>query len=145
MCPHVILILSCRSHALSLQPPRYGVDEWDEMMMERDRRLTGSLRGQKVSKYVSHALYESSPSARRYQSDPTPPEGFATNSTYVQHSIEYVLCGFAYLTPSSDGLRRSCDDGLEGTNFAGQQHIDTSTIPPRALLKFYPFQFGSTL
>ncbi|KAG8725810.1 hypothetical protein FRC12_024011 [Ceratobasidium sp. 428] len=30
------------------KPPRYGLDTWEEMMMERDRRLTGSLRGQKV-------------------------------------------------------------------------------------------------
>ncbi|EMR09979.1 hypothetical protein PNEG_01737 [Pneumocystis murina B123] len=26
--------------------PRYSVDRWDEQMMERDRRLTGSLRKQ---------------------------------------------------------------------------------------------------
>ncbi|KAI8072716.1 hypothetical protein BC940DRAFT_291413 [Gongronella butleri] len=25
---------------------RYGLDKWDLQMMERDRRLTGSLRGQ---------------------------------------------------------------------------------------------------
>ncbi|KIO31045.1 hypothetical protein M407DRAFT_241957 [Tulasnella calospora MUT 4182] len=50
------------------KPPRYGLDEWDEMMMERDQRITGSLRGQK--------------------SDPTPPENFATNSTwYTKRSI----------------------------------------------------------
>ncbi|KAK9897090.1 hypothetical protein P389DRAFT_53062 [Cystobasidium minutum MCA 4210] len=28
------------------KPPRWGIDDWDAMMMERDRRLTGSLRGQ---------------------------------------------------------------------------------------------------
>ncbi|KAF9000195.1 small secreted protein [Cyathus striatus] len=28
------------------KPPRYHIDEWDEMMMERDRRLTGHVRGQ---------------------------------------------------------------------------------------------------
>ncbi|KAH6982092.1 hypothetical protein BKA56DRAFT_585232 [Ilyonectria sp. MPI-CAGE-AT-0026] len=26
--------------------PRYSVDQWDKQMMDRDRRLTGSLRGQ---------------------------------------------------------------------------------------------------
>jgi hypothetical protein len=25
--------------------PRYSVDQWDRQMMERDRRLTGTLRG----------------------------------------------------------------------------------------------------
>jgi len=44
------------------KPPRYGIDDWEEMMMERDQRLTGSFRGQK--------------------SDPTPPENFATSSTW---------------------------------------------------------------
>ncbi|EJU06312.1 small secreted protein [Dacryopinax primogenitus] len=28
------------------KPPRYGIDKWDEMMMTRDEKLTGSLRGQ---------------------------------------------------------------------------------------------------
>jgi hypothetical protein len=26
--------------------PRYSLDQWDKQMMERDRRLTGNLRGQ---------------------------------------------------------------------------------------------------
>ncbi|EFP78554.2 hypothetical protein PGTUg99_013089 [Puccinia graminis f. sp. tritici] len=30
------------------KPPDYTVDKWDEMMQERNRRLTGSLRGQCV-------------------------------------------------------------------------------------------------
>jgi hypothetical protein len=33
---------------LTLQPPRYNIDSWESMMMERDRRLTGSHRGQSV-------------------------------------------------------------------------------------------------
>ncbi|KAF1799771.1 hypothetical protein V8B55DRAFT_1541435 [Mucor lusitanicus] len=28
------------------KPTRYGLDVWEKQMMERDRRLTGSLRGQ---------------------------------------------------------------------------------------------------
>ena len=31
------------------QPTRHTLDRWDENMMERDRRLTGSTRGQSVS------------------------------------------------------------------------------------------------
>ncbi|KAH7102933.1 small secreted protein [Auriculariales sp. MPI-PUGE-AT-0066] len=31
------------------KPPRYGIDNWDEMMMERDERLTGHNRGQSVN------------------------------------------------------------------------------------------------
>jgi len=30
------------------KPPDYNVDKWDEMMQERNRRLTGSPRGQCV-------------------------------------------------------------------------------------------------
>ncbi|WYZ35641.1 hypothetical protein EsH8_X_000288 [Colletotrichum jinshuiense] len=26
--------------------PRWGLDQWDRVMMDRDRRLTGDLRGQ---------------------------------------------------------------------------------------------------
>ncbi|KAL1924569.1 uncharacterized protein VTP21DRAFT_4223 [Calcarisporiella thermophila] len=42
--------------------PRYNLDRWDRQMMERDRRLTGSLRGQ--------------------SSNLEAPEGFATNSVW---------------------------------------------------------------
>ena len=35
------------------QAPRYMVDDWDEMMMERDKRLTGRLRGQSVSQFLA--------------------------------------------------------------------------------------------
>jgi len=28
------------------KPPRYGLDGWEEMMMQRDKRLTGTVRGQ---------------------------------------------------------------------------------------------------
>ncbi|KAN0097195.1 NADH dehydrogenase 1 alpha subcomplex [Tylopilus felleus] len=47
---------------LDLQPVRYNIDAWDEMMMDRDKRLTGHIRGQK--------------------SDPTSPEGFDTSSAW---------------------------------------------------------------
>ncbi|KZT62835.1 small secreted protein [Calocera cornea HHB12733] len=36
--------------------PRYSIDKWDDMMMNRDNKLTGSPRGQ--------------------TSDPTPPPGW---------------------------------------------------------------------
>jgi len=49
------------------KPPRYGIDTWDEMMMDRDKRLTGSSRGQ--------------------SSNPVAPESFATNSAwYTENS-----------------------------------------------------------
>ncbi|KZT29355.1 small secreted protein [Neolentinus lepideus HHB14362 ss-1] len=42
--------------------PRYNTDAWDEMMMDRDKRLTGHKRGQR--------------------SDPVAPEGFSTSSQW---------------------------------------------------------------
>jgi len=33
-------------------PPRYNIDNWDHMMMERDKRLTGTLRGQSTEPYA---------------------------------------------------------------------------------------------
>ncbi|KAH8118735.1 small secreted protein [Phellopilus nigrolimitatus] len=56
-----LLNVSQRAQNLG-KPPRYKIDEWDEMMMERDRRLTGHRRGQ--------------------QTDPVASESFATNSTW---------------------------------------------------------------
>ncbi|PCH40973.1 small secreted protein [Wolfiporia cocos MD-104 SS10] len=44
------------------KPPRYHIDAWEEMMMGRDKRLTGHQRGQ--------------------TSNPTAPEGFETSSVW---------------------------------------------------------------
>ncbi|KAJ1929602.1 hypothetical protein IWQ60_001032 [Tieghemiomyces parasiticus] len=44
------------------KPQRYDVDDWDLLMMERDKRLTGTLRGQ--------------------SDNPIAPPGFATNSIW---------------------------------------------------------------
>ncbi|KAL9713016.1 hypothetical protein Ac2012v2_004257 [Leucoagaricus gongylophorus] len=44
------------------KPPRYNIDRWDEMMMQRDERLTGHKRGQ--------------------TDNPVIPEEFATNSVH---------------------------------------------------------------
>jgi len=44
------------------KPVRYHLDAWDEMMMDRDKRLTGHIRGQ--------------------TSNPVAPEGFETNSVW---------------------------------------------------------------
>ncbi|KIK81848.1 hypothetical protein PAXRUDRAFT_832587 [Paxillus rubicundulus Ve08.2h10] len=49
------------------KPVRYNLDPWEEMMMDRDRRLTGHMRGQK--------------------SDPTPPEGFETSSAWYTQQV----------------------------------------------------------
>ncbi|THH08805.1 hypothetical protein EW145_g2451 [Phellinidium pouzarii] len=50
------------------KPPRYNIDDWDEMMMERDKRLTGHRRGQRT--------------------DPVAPEGFATSSTWYTEKTQ---------------------------------------------------------
>ncbi|WVQ72224.1 hypothetical protein IAR50_001773 [Cryptococcus sp. DSM 104548] len=47
--------------------PRYNVDTWEAMMMERDKRLTGSLRGQST--------------------EPIAPKAFATNSIWETERI----------------------------------------------------------
>ncbi|WVQ82808.1 hypothetical protein IAT38_004940 [Cryptococcus sp. DSM 104549] len=47
--------------------PRYNLDRWDDMMMERDRRLTGSFRGQST--------------------DPIAPKEFATSSVWGTEKI----------------------------------------------------------
>ncbi|KAG0365889.1 hypothetical protein BGZ54_006091 [Gamsiella multidivaricata] len=44
------------------QPPRYGNDRWDRVMMDRDYRLTGTQRGQAHKE--------------------TAPAGFSTNSAW---------------------------------------------------------------
>jgi len=50
------------------KPARYGIDNWDTMMMQRDERLTGHKRGQR--------------------SDPVPPPGFETSSVwYTERAI----------------------------------------------------------
>ncbi|KAG1758548.1 hypothetical protein EDD22DRAFT_783775, partial [Suillus occidentalis] len=43
-------------------PVRYHINSWDEIMMDRGRRLTGHIRGQ--------------------SSNPVPPEGFETSSAW---------------------------------------------------------------
>ncbi|KAI0036063.1 small secreted protein, partial [Vararia minispora EC-137] len=43
-------------------PPRYNIDDWDQMMMDRDERLTGHFRGQST--------------------EPVAPKEFATNSAW---------------------------------------------------------------
>ncbi|KAI0921213.1 hypothetical protein AcW1_004738 [Taiwanofungus camphoratus] len=44
------------------KPVRHGIDAWDSMMMDRDKRLTGHFRGQRT--------------------DPIAPEGFDTSSVW---------------------------------------------------------------
>ncbi|KZT05543.1 small secreted protein [Laetiporus sulphureus 93-53] len=40
-----LLNISKRAQNLG-KPPRYHIDTWDEMLMDRDKRLTGHIRGQ---------------------------------------------------------------------------------------------------
>ncbi|CEQ39317.1 SPOSA6832_00831, partial [Sporobolomyces salmonicolor] len=50
------------------KPVRHTLDTWEENMMERDRRLTGSLRGQST--------------------EPIAPKTFATNSIWQTEKVE---------------------------------------------------------
>ncbi|TYJ53041.1 hypothetical protein B9479_006318 [Cryptococcus floricola] len=87
--------------------PRYNIDTWESMMMERDRRLTGSLRGQSVSTIcVSERLLTSTfflpilfpppalvptlcpaPIFAIPQTEPIAPKAFATNSIWETERI----------------------------------------------------------
>ena len=45
----ILPLFNLRAIQLCLvQPVRYNVDAWDDMMMDRDKRLTGHKRGQQV-------------------------------------------------------------------------------------------------
>jgi len=46
------------------QPPRYGIDTWDQMMMDRDKRLTGSMRGQRVGRAFPYLSQSPSPNSQ---------------------------------------------------------------------------------
>ncbi len=47
-----MILLPLRTHLFtpcgSFQPPRYHIDSWEEMLMDRDQRLTGHARKQTV-------------------------------------------------------------------------------------------------
>ncbi|KAG0664440.1 hypothetical protein C6P46_001485 [Rhodotorula mucilaginosa] len=49
-------------------PTRHTLDQWEDSMMERDRRLTGSLRGQST--------------------EPIAPKAFATNSVWQTEKVQ---------------------------------------------------------
>ncbi|TNY23400.1 hypothetical protein DMC30DRAFT_33884 [Rhodotorula diobovata] len=49
------------------KPTRHTLDTWEERMMERDQRLTGSLRGQST--------------------EPIAPKKFATNSVWQTENV----------------------------------------------------------
>ena len=51
-------------------------------MMDRDARLTGHRRGQKVCSLLSIVVHVCSTSDHIFQSDPTPPEGFETSTVW---------------------------------------------------------------
>ncbi|GAA6043035.1 hypothetical protein JCM8097_005125 [Rhodosporidiobolus ruineniae] len=50
------------------KPTRHTLDTWEERMMERDKRLTGSLRGQST--------------------EPLAPKSFATNSIWQTEKVQ---------------------------------------------------------
>lgn len=87
---HPCLVLR---HTRHVQPVRYNIDAWDEMMMDRDRRLTGHSRGQKARYPFACSLNRGvcslgpyswmlNDDVSRFQSDPIPPEGFDTSSAW---------------------------------------------------------------
>jgi len=51
-------------------------------MMQRDERLTGHKRGQKVRIHVIQVCYTSLETHLHFQSDPVPPPGFDTSSVW---------------------------------------------------------------
>ncbi|OCH94299.1 small secreted protein [Obba rivulosa] len=51
------------------KPPRYHLDAWENMMMERDKRLTGHPRAQR--------------------DEPIAPEGFETSSVWYTEKVSY--------------------------------------------------------
>ncbi|KDN38207.1 hypothetical protein K437DRAFT_259494 [Tilletiaria anomala UBC 951] len=50
------------------KPARHSLDDWEHMMMQRDQRLTGSLRGQAVN--------------------PVAPPNFATSSIWTTERVQ---------------------------------------------------------
>lgn len=50
------------------QSPRYHIDAWEEMMMDRDKRLTGHMRGQSVCLSL---LFDHIPNLQRFVLDGT--------------------------------------------------------------------------
>ena len=65
---------------LPLKAPRYGVDAWDEMMMDRDTRMTGHARVQTVR--LAELEFIVGVSSSCTQSEPIAPEGFDTSSVW---------------------------------------------------------------
>jgi hypothetical protein len=45
---HYVSVLIYFTPCTSSQPPRYHIDSWEEMLMDRDQRLTGHARKQTV-------------------------------------------------------------------------------------------------
>lgn len=55
VCMHMFLVGMYLNFVYFFQPARYNIDNWDDMMMRRDERLTGHKRGQTV-RLRSHSL-----------------------------------------------------------------------------------------
>ena len=74
-------------YTVSFQPPRYHIDSWEEMMMDRDQRLTGHARKQTVR--IRPFLPSPTPLIQPLsQSEPVAPEGFATNSVWYTEKTQ---------------------------------------------------------
>lgn len=78
-------------HSGLVQHVRYNIDAWDQMMMERDRRLTGHIRGQTVRAQFSLVPSEgkNNPDGRLVRSNT--PRGFRDIQRLVYPRIHYVV------------------------------------------------------
>jgi hypothetical protein len=61
------------------KPVRYHLDAWEEMMMDRDKRLTGHERGQSV---CIRRIIITFDLLSGFQTESIAPESFATNSKW---------------------------------------------------------------
>lgn len=93
----LLFALSLRFPFDTLQPIRHSLDDWERMMMKRDERLTGSLRGQSVrpppnpspADFPTEPILTNIPtfSTCIVQTNPIAPKEFATNSAWSTEKL----------------------------------------------------------
>ncbi|KAI8052355.1 hypothetical protein BDF22DRAFT_516464 [Syncephalis plumigaleata] len=84
--------------------PRYNIDNWDQSMMRRDERLTGSPRGQQVSDkgianasiqqcrytFINHVNILEWMISTSLQSNEKAPEEFSVNSIWYAEKVPLI-------------------------------------------------------
>ena len=78
-------------HSGLVQHVRYNIDAWDQMMMERDRRLTGHTRGQTVRAQFSLVPSEGKNNPDGHLVRSNTPRGFRDIQCLVYPRIHYVV------------------------------------------------------